>query len=202
MKYTQKTQKRGATSMNVGQLLAARRCQCRLRAASESAGRSDSGDDARDYRASMSERMRRCVLAVFGAMLLAATPVMAQSGPDLPQIPGPDYGVATTPAVYFVNFLFLYFSNPANAANMPAYRAPIPREVATCLLANPNGCIFKDYQQYFNGQDPCSDGNGGDKCHFDLQCRVEPSFQHLAPPNFSSPDQINDTAICSKPLVS
>jgi hypothetical protein len=187
MKYAQQTQKRGATSTKVGRFLAAGRRQCHLRAVA------DSGDDAREYRgASMSERTRRCVLSLFGAMLLAASPVMAQSGPDLPHIPGPDYGVATTPAVYFVNFLFMYFANPANAANMPAYRAPVPPEVATCLLANPDGCKFKDLERFFNDQNPCSDGNGGDKCRFDLQCKVEPSFEHLAPPNFSTPDQINE----------
>jgi hypothetical protein len=140
----------------------------------------------------MSELMRRYVLTLFAAMLLVASPVMAQNRPDLSQVPGPDYGVALTPAVYFVNFLFMYFSNPQNAANMPAYRAPIPPQLATCLLDHPEGCRYADYQQYFNGQDVCADGNGGDKCRWKLQCEVEPSSQHLAPPEFSDPDQINE----------
>jgi hypothetical protein len=139
----------------------------------------------------MSELMRQYVLTLFGAMLLAASPVMAENRPDRSQIPGPDYGVALTPAVYFVNFLFMYFSNPHNAANMPAYRAPIPPQLATCLLDNPEGCRYADYQQYFTGQDVCADRNGGDKCRWKLQCQVEPSSQHLAPPEFSNPDQIN-----------
>lgn len=136
--------------------------------------------------------MRRYVLILLGAMLLAASPVMAEERPDRSQIPGPDYGVAVTPAVYFVNFLFMYFSNPDNAANMPAYRAPIPPELATCLLASPEGCRYADYQQYFNGQALCSNGKRGDKCRWKLECRLKPSFQHLAPPEFSNPDQINE----------
>ena len=136
----------------------------------------------------MSEHMRRYVLALFAAMLLAAFPVMAENGPDRSQISGPDFGVALTPAVYFVNFLFMYFANPDNAANMPAYRAPIPPELATCLLANPEGCRYADYQQYFNGQTFCSEGNRGDMCSWKLECQVERSFQHLAPPQFSNRD--------------
>ena len=140
----------------------------------------------------MSEHTRRYALTLFGAMLLAASPVMAENRPEHSQIPGPDYGVALTPAVYFVNFLFMYFSNPHNAANMPAYRAPIPPQLATCLLANPEGCRYVDYQRYFNGQDVCSEGKGGDKCRWTLQCEVEPSSQRLAPPEFRNPHQINE----------
>src|SRR4051794_12857862 len=70
---------------------------------------------------SMSELARRCVLTLFAAMLLAASPAMAENRSDHPQVPGPDYGVALTPAVYFVNFLFMYFTNSRNAAIMPAY---------------------------------------------------------------------------------
>jgi hypothetical protein len=88
-----------------------------------------------------------------------------------------------TPAVYLVNFLFMYFSNPLNAANMPAYRAPIPPQLADCLLENPGGCPYADYQQYFTGQDACADGRGGDKCRWTLRCQVEPSSENLAPPD-------------------
>jgi hypothetical protein len=140
----------------------------------------------------MIEPMRRYVLTLCVAMLLAASPVMAENRPDRSQIPGPDHGVALTPAVYLVNFLFMYFSSPHNAANMPAYRAPIPPELATCLLANPEGCRYADYQQYFNGQALCNDGNRGGTCRWKLECQPEPSFQHLAPPEFRNPDQINE----------
>jgi hypothetical protein len=138
----------------------------------------------------MSEFMRRYVLTLLGTLLLAASPVMAQNRPDRSQVPGPDYGVAITPAVYFVNFLLMYWSNPENGANMPAYRAPIPPQLADCLRDNPDGCRFADYQQYFNGQDSCANGNG-DKCRWTLPCEVEPSSQRLAPPEFANPHQIN-----------
>jgi hypothetical protein len=140
----------------------------------------------------MSEHMKRFVLALFGAMLLATSQVMADDRPDRSPIPGPDYGVALTPAVYFVNFIFMYFSNPDNAANMPAYRAPIPPELAGCLLEHPEGCRYADYQQYFNGQTFCSDGNRGNVCRWKSECELEPSFQNLAPPEFNNRDQINE----------
>jgi hypothetical protein len=137
----------------------------------------------------MSKHARLCVMSLFGAMMLAAAPATAERGHDRP---GPDYGVAVTPAVYFVNFLFMYFANPERAANMPAYRAPIPAQLAACLLANPEGCLYADYQQYFNGQDACSEGKGGDKCRWTAQCELEPSTGHLAPPEFRDDAQIND----------
>lgn len=56
---------------------------------------------------------------------------------------------------------------------------------------NPEGCPYADYQQYFNGQDSCADGDGGDKCRWTLHCEVEPSFQRLAPPEFNNPGQID-----------
>jgi hypothetical protein len=139
----------------------------------------------------MSELARRCVLTLFAAMLLAASPAMAENRSDRPQVPGPDYGVALTPAVYFVNFLFMYFANPRNAAIMPAYRAPIPPQLATCLLDHPEGCRYADYQQYFNAQDDCAGGAGADQCRWTSQCRVEPSFQRLTPPDVHNSQQIN-----------
>src|SRR5690348_407975 len=50
------------------------------------------------------------------------------------------FGVPLAPPIYFVNFLFLYFSNPATAALLPAYRVPLPQQVYKCLLENPDGC--------------------------------------------------------------
>jgi len=140
----------------------------------------------------MREHTRRYVLSLFGAMLLATSPVMAQNRPDHFPISGPDYGVALTPDVYFVNFLFMYWSNPNNAANMPAYRAPIPREFASCLLRHPEGCRYADYQQYFNGRTFCRSGNLGDTCRWTSECQLEPSLERLAPPEFNYPNQIND----------
>jgi hypothetical protein len=137
----------------------------------------------------MSKHARICAVSLFVAMLWTTAPAMAQNRHESP---GPDYGVALTPAVYFVNFLFMYFSNPENAANMPAYRAPIPGQLAACLLANPEGCSYADYQQYFNGQDTCNEGKGGGKCQWTPQCRLEPSTEHLAPPEFRDSSQINE----------
>jgi hypothetical protein len=139
----------------------------------------------------MSTPLRRHVLSLLGVVLLATSQAMAQGGPDQYQTPGPDYGVALTPAVYFVNFLFMYFSNPDNAANMPAYRAPIPSELASCLLLHPEGCRYADYQQYFNGQTQCGDGNRS-TCRWELLCQLDPSFTRLAPPEFGHSDQINE----------
>lgn len=116
----------------------------------------------------MSDFTRPYVLILFGTMLLVASPVMAQNRSDRSQVPRPEYGVAITPAVYLVNFLLMYWSNPGNAANMPAYRAAIPPQLAACLRDNPDGCRFADYQQYFNGQDACADSRG-DKCRWTLR---------------------------------
>ena len=140
----------------------------------------------------MRELTRRYVLSLLGAMLLAMSPVMAQNRPSPFLISGPDYGVALTPDVYFVNFLFMYWSNPQNAANMPAYRAPIPREFANCLLGHPEGCPYAAYQQYFNGLTSCRNGNLGDTCRWTSECQLEPSLERLAPPEFNNANQIND----------
>ncbi len=43
------------------------------------------------------------------------------------------YALSLTPRSTSVNFLFLYIANPDVAANLPAYRAPIPQPVADCL---------------------------------------------------------------------
>src|SRR5262245_31688141 len=67
----------------------------------------------RDYvrsagRTKMSGLLRQFVIIPFLSMLLVASSAMAESHPDRSQVSGPDLGVAITPAVYFVNFLFMY----------------------------------------------------------------------------------------------
>jgi len=52
------------------------------------------------------------------------------------------YAPSVTPAIYLVNFLFLYMANPDIAAYMPAYRAPIPQPIVDCLEQNPTGCPY------------------------------------------------------------
>ncbi len=41
------------------------------------------------------------------------------------------FGVGLAAPVYFVNFMLLYMANPSPAANMPAYRAPLPGELSS-----------------------------------------------------------------------
>lgn len=60
------------------------------------------------------------------------------------------YGVGVTPAVYFVNFLLMYMTNPNEAANMPSYRTPIPRALSECLWRYPEGCSYFDYALSFD----------------------------------------------------
>ena len=60
----------------------------------------------------MIEYTRRYVLSLFGAMLLATSPVMAQNRPDSFPISGPDYGVALTPDVYFVVLVYVLVESP------------------------------------------------------------------------------------------
>ena len=86
----------------------------------------------------------------------------------------------------------MYWSNPQNAAKMPAYGARIPEEFTNCLLLHPEGCRYADYQQYFNGRTSCRNGNRGDTCRWTSECQLEPSLERLAPPEFTNADQIND----------
>ena len=59
------------------------------------------------------------------------------------------YGPPISPAIYLVNFLLLYMVNPRVAANMPAYKAPIPKAVVACLEQNPNGCPYGAFAHLF-----------------------------------------------------
>src|SRR3982751_5745000 len=57
------------------------------------------------------------------------------------------YGPPISPAIYLVNFLLLYIVNPHDAANMPAYKAPIPKAVVACLEQNPSGCPYAVFER-------------------------------------------------------
>jgi hypothetical protein len=96
------------------------------------------------------------------------------------------YGVGVTPAVYLVNFLLLYMSNPSEAANMPAYRAAVPQELYDCLQLNPEGCAYDEFEKFFDNQ--------VDKGASILpnECRAEPKWEVLAPSIAKHPDQINE----------
>ena len=64
------------------------------------------------------------------------------------------YGPPISPAIYLVNFLLLYVVNPRVAANMPAYKAAIPKAVAQCLEQNPEGCPYAAFEHLFDKQIP------------------------------------------------
>jgi hypothetical protein len=50
------------------------------------------------------------------------------------------------PSIWLVNFALLYVLNPALAAEMPAYWAPIPANVADAIFASPTGQV--PYREY------------------------------------------------------
>lgn len=102
------------------------------------------------------------------------------------------FGVPLSPPIYFVNFMFLYFSNPATAALMPAYRAPLPQQVYKCLLANPDGCPYDEMARFFR-QQAADKGVGRDlDTVWPQSCQTTEPWQALAPPAYQHPDQINE----------
>ena len=59
-------------------------------------------------------------------------------------------GMSMAPSVWEANFCLIYVLNPELAANMPAYWAPIPKNVVKALEQSPNGQVhFRDYSSYF-----------------------------------------------------
>jgi hypothetical protein len=102
------------------------------------------------------------------------------------------YGMAVTPAVYFVNFMLLYISSPAEAAKMPAYRALLPAELYDCLKDNPTGCPYAEYASYFDDQ-PFDDGAFENRqCQWPSECQIAAKWEQLAPKVARLPDQINE----------
>jgi hypothetical protein len=101
------------------------------------------------------------------------------------------FGVPLAPPIYFVNFIFLYFANPATAALMPAYRVPIPELVYRCLLQNPDGCPYDKVARFFQRQANDRVSRGGDTV-YPHYCQTTPRWQSLAPPIYQDPEQINE----------
>jgi len=97
------------------------------------------------------------------------------------------YGVPVTPAVYFVNFLLLYISNPNEAAEMPAYRTPLPAALSDCLESNPTGCPYADYARSFDDR-----ATGHKACGWPTECQANPKWERMAPSVASRPEQINE----------
>ncbi|MFD6395012.1 hypothetical protein [Nocardia sp. NPDC060259] len=61
-----------------------------------------------------------------------------------------EVGMSMAPPLWIVNFALIYILNPALAAEMPAYWAPIPPPIADAIKASPNGQVpFSDYAAYF-----------------------------------------------------
>jgi hypothetical protein len=115
-------------------------------------------------------------------------PVAAFRSPNGQTVP---FGVPLAPPIYFVNFLFLYFANPATAALMPAYRVPLPSPVYNCLLANPDGCPYEQMAPFFRKQ--ANDRVArSENTNWPRSCETTPQWQPLAPPVYQRPDQINE----------
>jgi hypothetical protein len=57
-----------------------------------------------------------------------------------------EVGMSMAPALWLTNFALIYTLNPALAAEMPAWWAPIPPTVANAILASPTGRVrYSDY---------------------------------------------------------
>jgi hypothetical protein len=72
-------------------------------------------------------------------------------------VPNTKGGVSTTvgmsmpPAIWLVNFALLYILNPSVAAEMPAYWAPIPSNVANAIQASPTGQVpYSEYSSFLS----------------------------------------------------
>ena len=102
------------------------------------------------------------------------------------------FGVPLAPPIYFVNFIFLYFSNPATAALMPAYRVPLPEQVYKCLLDNPDGCPYDQMARFFQQQAADENVRRGQNTVWPSYCQTTEEWQTLAPPVYQHPDQINE----------
>jgi hypothetical protein len=130
------------------------------------------------------------ILAV--AVCLLAGPLVAQPAQAFGshEVANEVYTPALTPAIYLINFLFLYIANPEVAANLPAYKAPIPQPVIDCLQQNPAGCPYADYRQYF--ENPHGGGNQNRRCFWPDVCQESPTLERLAPRKFRQPEEINE----------
>jgi hypothetical protein len=97
------------------------------------------------------------------------------------------FGVGVTPAVYLVNFLLAYITNPNVAANFPAYRVPVPRELADCLDEFPMGCPYSEFARFFDDST-----NPSRNCSLPRACQTKPEWAKLAPDVARTPSQINE----------
>jgi hypothetical protein len=127
------------------------------------------------------------------AVSLCAGPLAAQE-PEVSESQGSAtefYGPPISPAIYLVNFLILYMVNPGDAAKMPAYKAPIPKAVATCLEQNPNGCPYAAFAHLFEQQTSRDRRIPPNECVWPVKCQLERKFVRLAPHRARRGKQIN-----------
>jgi len=129
-----------------------------------------------------------CLFAQVRGTNYTDVPVAASKSPRDQAVP---FGVPLAPPIYFVNFLFLYFSNPATAALMPAYRVPLPPQVYNCLLQNPDGCPYDQMARFFRQQADERVARNADTI-WPSSCQTTPQWQLLAPPVYQHPGQINE----------
>lgn len=141
------------------------------------------------------------VTLVFLVLLWAGSLAAQQRGAALGNVPETasghpsqliePFGVALTPPIYLINFLFLYFSNPEIAVYMPAYSAAPPPEVYDCLWQNPDGCPYADLEPYFDEQVFDRGASRSTKSFWPRSCRTDRRWQRLAPREYRHTDQIN-----------
>jgi len=81
--------------------------------------------------------------------------------------------------------------NPGEAANMPAYKAPIPKAVVACLEQNPNGCPYAAFAHLFEQQTSRDRRIPPNKCFWPVECQLERKFVRLAPHRARRSKQIN-----------
>ncbi|MFL6499926.1 MAG: hypothetical protein ACJ8LL_04335 [Candidatus Udaeobacter sp.] len=101
------------------------------------------------------------------------------------------YGPPISPAIYLVNFIILYMVNPRHAADMPAFKAPIPKAVVACLEQNPSGCSYAAFEQLFDKQTSRDRRLQPNKCFWPVECQLERKFVRLAPHRARRGKQIN-----------
>ncbi len=129
------------------------------------------------------------ILAI--ALVLRASPL---AGEQVDAPPGQGtvqfYTPSLTPAIYLINFLFLYIANPDIAAYLPAFKAPIPQAVIDCLEKNPAGCPYAPLKHYFDEQEALRGENRN--CFWTDACQEEAKWEALAPRKFRQPEHINE----------
>lgn len=142
----------------------------------------------------MNKRSRLLSVLAFMVTFIASSSAVGAGKKDQGPPPEP-YGVGVTPAVYLINFLLMYISNPNEAANMPAYRSPIPLDLSDCLENYPLRpwlCPYSDYALSFDDKPFVRSANQNKNCSLPTQCRTNPEWEKLAPSVAKHPDQINE----------